>query len=54
MAANGSALFCYAMIIFIQPDTSGEIRYSSLPKNTNTQWENPKRNTKNTTDINWK
>ena len=50
LTANGCALLCYAMII---SDTSDKIKYSRIPKNTETQQENTKENTKKTTEINW-
>ena len=34
-------------------DTGDKIKYSRVPKNTETQQENAKENTKNTTEINW-
>ena len=50
MTANGSALLRYAMIISVQKLTGDKIKYSRIPKNTETQ-ENTKENTKNTTGI---
>ena len=34
-------------------DTGDKIKYSRIPKNTETQQENAKENTKKTTEINW-
>ena len=54
MTANGSALLRYAMIISVQKNYAGDkIKYSRIPKNTETQQENTKENTKKTTEINW-
>ena len=54
MTANGSALLCYTMIISIQKTDAGDkIKYSRIPKNTETQQKNTKENTKKTTEINW-
>ena len=50
MTANGSALLCYAMTISAQKTYAGDkIKYSRIPKNTETQQENAKENTKKTT-----
>ena len=37
---------------FCTTDTGDKIKYSSIPKNTETQQENTKENTKKTTEIN--
>ena len=34
-------------------DTGNKIKYRTIPKNTKTQQENTKENTKRTTEINW-
>ena len=52
MTANGSALLGYAVIISVQKLTQ-VIKYGRIPKNTETQQENTKENTKKTTEINW-
>ena len=55
MAANGSALLCYAMtkkVFCTKSYTGDKIKYSRIPKNTQTQQENTKYNTKKTTEIN--
>ena len=49
MTANGFALLRNAIIISVQKLTRGKIKYSRIPKNTETQQEN----TKKTTKINW-
>ena len=46
MTANGSALLCYAMTFCTKTDTGDEIKYSRIPKNTETQQENTKQDTK--------
>ena len=53
MTTNGSALCRCAMIISIQKLTGDKTKFSRLPKNTETQQENTKENTKTTTEINW-
>ena len=53
MTANGFALLRNAIIISVQKLTRGKIKYSRIPKNTETQQENAKENTKKTTEINW-
>ena len=53
MTANDSALLRYAMIIYVQKLASDKIKYNKLPKNTETQQANTKKNTKKTTEINW-
>ena len=54
MTANGSALFCvYYDSFCTKTDTSDKIKYNRLSKNTGTQQENTKDNTKKTTEINW-
>ena len=45
MPANGSSSLCY--------DNLCTIKYSRIPKNTETQQENTKENTKKTTETNW-
>ena len=52
MAANGSALFRYARIIFVPKLTQVIKSNSRIPKNTEIQQENTKENTKRTTEIN--
>ena len=52
MTANGSALLGYAVIISVKKLTQ-VIKYGRIPKNTETQQENTKQNTKKTTEINW-
>ena len=37
----------------LKTDTGDKIKYSRIPKNTETQQENIKENTKKTTEINW-
>ena len=37
----------------LKTDTGDKIKYSRIPKNTETQQENNKENTKKTTEINW-
>ena len=46
MTANGSALFCYDMIIPVQKliNTGDKSKYSRLPENTETQQRNTKKN----------
>ena len=54
MTANGSALLrlCYDNFC-TKTETSNKIKYSRIPKNTETQQENTKKNPKKTTEINW-
>ena len=47
-----SFLLCYDNFC-TKTDTSDKIKYSRIPKNTETQQENTKENTKKTTEINW-
>ena len=51
MTTNGSALLCYAMILlrYAKTDTGNKIKYNRIPKNTETQRESTKQNTKKTT-----
>ena len=37
----------------LKTDTGDKIKYSRIPKNTETQQENIKENAKKTTEINW-
>ena len=58
MTANDCAFFRYTMIFFsfffcTKTDTGNKINYIRIPKNKETQQENTKENTKNTTEINW-
>ena len=53
MTANDSALLRYAMTISVQNLAGDKIKYNRLPKNTETQQENTKENSKKTTEINW-
>ena len=46
MTDNDSALLRYAMIISVQKLASDKFKYNRLPKNTETQQENTKENTK--------
>ena len=46
MTANDSAFFRYAMIIYVQKLARDKIKNSRLPKNTEKQQENTKKNTK--------
>ena len=52
MTANGSALLCYDNFC-TKTDSGDKIKYSSIPKDPQTQQENTKENTKRTTEINW-
>ena len=52
MTANDSPLLLYAMIISVQTLAGEKIKYNRLPKNTDTQQENTKENTKKTTELN--
>ena len=54
MRVNGCALLHYTMDNFCTKTGTGDkIKYSRIPKNTETQQENTKENTKKTTEINW-
>ena len=53
MTANGSALLRNAMIVSVPKQIQVIIKYSRILKNTRTQQENTKENTKKTTEINW-
>ena len=53
MTANGSALLRNAIIVSVPKQTQVIIKYSRILKNTRTQQENTKENTKKTTEINW-
>ena len=54
MTANSSALLrlCYDNFC-TKTETGNKIKYSRIPKNTETQQENTKENPKKTTEINW-
>ena len=52
MTANGPALLLCYDNFYTKTDTGDKIKYSRIPKNTETQ-ENTKENTKKTTEINW-
>ena len=47
-----SSSLCYDNLC-TKTDTGDQIKYSRLPKNTETQQENTKENTKKKTEINW-
>ena len=47
-----SSALCYNNFS-TKTDTDDKIKYSRIPKNTETQQENTKENTKKTTEINW-
>ena len=47
-----SSSLCYGSFC-TKTDTGDKIKYSRIPKNTETQQENTKENTKKTTEINW-
>ena len=54
MTANGSPLFCYAMIISLQKLIHVlKSNTADFLKNTETQQQNTNQNTKKTTGINW-
>ena len=52
MTANDCAFFRYTNFC-TKTDTGNKINYIRIPKNKETQQENTKENTKNTTEINW-
>ena len=47
-----SSLLCYDNFC-TKTDTGDKIKYSRIPKNTETQQENTKQDTKKTAEINW-
>ena len=47
-----SSSLCYDNFC-TKTDTGEKIKYSRIPKNTETQQKNTKENTKKTTEINW-
>ena len=54
MTANGSAFLCYAIIIHVQKLMQViKSNTTDFSKNTETQLENTKENTKRITKINW-
>ena len=53
MAANGSALLCYAMISYKQKLTQVIKSNTAVFLRTQTQQENTKNNTKKATETNW-
>ena len=53
MTANDSVLLRYAMIISVQKLADDKVKYNRFPKNTETQQEDTKENSKKTTKINW-
>ena len=52
MTGNDSSSLCYDNFC-TKADAGDRIKYSRIPKNTETQQENTKENTEKTTETNW-